>query len=275
LKRKILFSLIFIAALIGTSFLIGAFYQPFGSFETFRETGFKTPTISIKPVKESLAPTINERMIIYTGYISLETNDIDGTIAMIRSLAEHYGGYVASSNKYMYDEEVRAEIVIRVPKDKFHAAIQEIESYGKVLNENVNSEDITQQYIDLKARLSNLQHQEKRLLEILELAKNVDEILAIEKELERVRGEIESLQGQINYLERNVEMSIISIKLTKPKPSFKPPSMNWGEVLETALTGLFTVLKGLIILAISIIPIAIIGIVAYKIYKGRRKSKTM
>jgi archaellum component FlaC len=175
----------------------------------------------------------------------------------------------------MYDEEVRAEIVIRVPKDKFHAAIQEIESYGKVLNENVNSEDITQQYIDLKARLSNLQHQEKRLLEILELAKNVDEILAIEKELERVRGEIESLQGQINYLERNVEMSIISIKLTKPKPSFKPPSMNWGEVLETALTGLFTVLKGLIILAISIIPIAIIGIVAYKIYKGRRKSKTM
>jgi len=275
LKRKILFSLIFIAALIGASFLIGAFYQPFGSFETFRETGFKTPTISIKPVKESLAPTINERMIIYTGYISLETNDIDGTIAMIRSLAEHYGGYVASSNKYMYDEEVRAEIVIRVPKDKFHAAIQEIESYGKVLNENVNSEDITQQYIDLKARLSNLQHQEKRLLEILELAKNVDEILAIEKELERVRGEIESLQGQINYLERNVEMSIISIKLTKPKPSFKPPSMNWGEVLETALTGLFTVLKGLIILAISIIPIAIIGIVAYKIYKGRRKSKTM
>jgi len=266
-----LFSLIFIAALIGASFFIGAFYQPFGSFETFRETGFKTPTISIKPVKESLAPTINERMIIYTGYISLETNDIDGTIAMIRSLAEHYGGYVASSNKYMYDEEVRAEIVIRVPKDKFHAAIQEIESYGKVLNENVNSEDITQQYIDLKARLSNLQHQEKRLLEILELAKNVDEILAIEKELERVRGEIESLQGQINYLERNVEMSIISINLTKPKPSFKPPSMNLGEVLETALTGLFTVLKGLIILAISIIPIAIIGVIVYHIYKERRQ----
>jgi len=268
-----LFSLIFIAALIGASFLIGAFYQPFGSFETFRETGFKTPTISIKPVKESLAPTINERMIIYTGYISLETNDIDGTIAMIRSLADRYGGYVASSNKYMYDEEVRAEIVIRVPKDKFHAAIQEIESYGKVLNENVNSEDITQQYIDLKARLSNLQHQEKRLLEILELAKNVDEILAIEKELERVRGEIESLQGQINYLERNVEMSIISINLTKPKPSFKPPSMNWGEVLETALTGLFTVLKGLIILAISTIPITIIGIIGYHIYKERRKKE--
>jgi len=266
-----LFSLIFIAALIGASFLIGAFYQPFGSFETFRETGLKTPTISIKPVKESLAPTINERMIIYTGYISLETNDIDGTIAMVRNLADRYGGYVASSNKYMYDEEVRAEIVIRVPKDKFHAAIQEIESYGKVLNENVNSEDITQQYIDLKARLSNLQHQEKRLLEILELAKNVDEVLAIEKELERVRGEIESLQGQINYLERNVEMSIISINLTKPKPSFKPPSMNWGEVLEAALTGLFTVLKGLIILAISIIPIAIIGIIGYHIYKEKRK----
>ncbi|MEM2680859.1 MAG: DUF4349 domain-containing protein, partial [Candidatus Bathyarchaeia archaeon] len=167
----------------------------------------------------------------------------------------------------------RAEIVIRVPKDKFHAAIQEIEGYGKVLNEGVNSEDITQEYIDLKARLSNLQRQEKRLIEILELAKNVEDILAIEKELERIRGEIEALQGRINYLERSVEMSIISISLTKPKPSFKPPTMNWSEVLETALTGLFTVLRGLIILAISIIPIAAIGIPIYYIYKRKASKK--
>jgi len=264
-------TLILLVAVISASFLLGALYQPFTKY------GFESSESLVKPAltearKESAA-SISDRMIIYSGYVTLETNDIDEVIMKIRNLAERYGGYVASSNRYIYDEEVRAEIVIRVPKDKFHTAIQEIEGYGKVLNEGVNSEDITQQYIDLKARLSNLQRQEKRLLEILEAAKNVEEILAIEKELERVRGEIEALQGQINYLERSVEMSVISISLTKPTPSFKPPTMNWGKVLEAALTGLFTVLKGLIILAISIIPIAAIGIPIYYIYKRKSLKK--
>ncbi len=261
----------------GFGFFIGAFYQPHIKYlvthETLREATLTSAPATFKAAKEGLTIETIERMIIYRGYVWLETNDIDETIAMIRSLTERYGGYVASSNKYLYDNEVRAEISIRIPKDKFHIAIQEIETYGKVLNEDITSEDITEQYIDLKARLSNLQHQEKRLLEILELAKNVDEVLAIEKELERVRGEIESLQGQINYLERSVEMSIISISLTKPKPSFKPPSMKWGEVLEAALTGLFTVVKGLIILAISIIPIAAIAIPIYHIYKKKSSKK--
>jgi hypothetical protein len=264
-----------VIALIGVSFLFGTLYQPFkyGYPETPSFTEPFIKTASTEAERTLAAASISDRMIIYNGYVYLEATNIDEAVMKIRSLAERYGGYVASSNRYTYDEEVRAEIVIRVPKDKFHAAIQEIESYGKVLNEGVTSEDITQQYIDLKARLSNLQHQEKRLLEILEIAKNVDEVLAIEKELERVRGEIERLQGQINYLERSVEMSIISISLTKPKPSFKPPSMKWGEVLEAALTGLFTVLKGLIILAISIIPIAAIGVPIYYIYKKKSSKK--
>ncbi|MEM2843476.1 MAG: DUF4349 domain-containing protein [Candidatus Bathyarchaeia archaeon] len=270
MRKKILLGVILAIAVIGVSFFLGALYQPFIKY------GFEPSETLVKPglieTKEAAAP-ISDRMIIYNGYVSLETNNIDEVLMRVRSLAERYGGYVASSNRYIYDEEERAEIVIRVPKDKFHAAIQEIEGYGKVLNEGVNSEDITQEYIDLKARLSNLQRQEKRLIEILELAKNVEDILAIEKELERVRGEIEALQGRINYLERSVEMSVISVSLTKPKPSFKPPTMNWSEVLETALTGLFTVLRGLIILAISIIPIAAIGIPIYYIYKRKASKK--
>jgi hypothetical protein len=212
-------------------------------------------------------------MVIYNAYVSLETNDIQGGLGKSRLLAESYGGYVASSSRSTYGTQSRAEIAIRVPKDKFHTAVQEIETYGKVLDEGTTSEDITQQYIDLKARLNNLQKQEERLHEILGMAETVDEILKVESELARVRGEIDSLQGQINYLEGNVEMSLISVALTEPAPPFTPPGMDWSETLEIAIVGFFTVLRGMIILVGSLIPLAAVGLPAYYVYKRRKRKK--
>jgi hypothetical protein len=214
-----------------------------------------------------------ERMVIYNGQISLETSRIDDTLTRIRALAEGYGGYVAGSSRSNYGTQATAEITIRVPKDKFRTAIQEIESYGKLLGENTSSEDVTQQYIDLKARLDNLQKEEQRLSEILKMATTVDDILKVEDELSTVQGEIESLQGQINYLEGNVEMSLISVSLTEPAPPFTPPGMNWDETFQTAIMGLFIVLRGLIIIAVSLIPIAIIGVPAYYLYRRRKRGE--
>jgi predicted nuclease with TOPRIM domain len=92
-------------------------------------------------------------------------------------------------------------------------AVSEIGTYGKVLDERTTSEDVTERYIDLKARLNNLQMEEQSLVELLAKTKTVDEILRVEQELARVRGEVESLQGQINYLDRNVAMSLITVSL--------------------------------------------------------------
>jgi hypothetical protein len=227
-----------------------------------------TPTPTPTPTPGAVIPT--ERTVIYNDYVSLETSNIEGVLAKIRGLAEGYGGYVTGSSRSTYGTQAMAEITIRVPKDKFHEAVQEIETYGKILDERTTSEDVTEQYIDLKARLENLQLQEKRLHEILDMAKTVDEILNVEKELERVRGEIESLQGQINYLERSVAMSVITVRLIEPLPPFTPPGMDWGETFETALRGFFTVVRGLIILGVSLLPLAVIGVPAYYVYRRRK-----
>ncbi len=214
-----------------------------------------------------------ERMIIYNAYISLETKDIDGGLAKIRILTEDYGGYVAGTHRSTYGQQERADISIRIPQDNFRTAVNEIESYGRLLDERTTSEDITERYIDLKARLSNLEKQEKRLLELLDIAKTVEEIIEVEKELSRVRGEIERLQGQINYLERHVEMSLISVSLIEPLPPFTPPGMDWGETFELALMGLFGVVRGLIILIVSLLPFIIVGAIIYYVYKIREKKK--
>ena len=274
-RKKVLIISSGIVVLVVASFFVGTFYAPYdvisGAPLPTVMTGTQSPPVYAEVRKDLSTP--QERAVIYNAQLSLEANDIQGTLQKIRALAEGYGGYVASSSRSTYGSQARADIAIRVPKDKFQAAIQQIESYGKVIDEGTTSEDITQQYIDLKARLNNMQRQEERLNEILDMAKTVDEILRVETELERVRGEIESLQGQINYLEGNVEMSLISVTLTEPAPPFTPPGMDWGETLEIAISGLFTIIRGMIILVVSLIPVVIVSIPIYYLYKRRKQQR--
>lgn len=274
-KGKILVISSVVVILLAASFFVGTLFSPYGLVGAGLPPAAmtKTEVMLASSQRADVAPAVQERVVVYNGYVSLETGDIQGVLGKFRQLAESYGGYVASSSRSTYGMQSRAEIAIRVPKDKFRAAIQEIEAYGKVLDERTTSEDITQQYIDLKARLSNLQKQEERLHEILGMAKTVDEILRVESELARVRGEIDSLQGQINYLEGNAEMSLISVALIEPAPPFTPPGMDWGETFETAILGFFTVVRGMIILVVSLVPLVAIGVPAYYAYKRTRLKK--
>ena len=265
-----------IITLLIASLIIGAFYLPYGRIAT---PYYEAATPALAPGKEILVQRTGgdsvdqEKMVIYNAYISLETEDIGDTLAKIRILAENYGGYVASSSRSARGQQDRAEMTIRIPKDSFQLIVLEIGSYGELLDERTTSEDITEQYIDLKARLNNLQKQETRLYEIMEMAITVEDILEVEKELTRIRSEIERLQGQLNYLERNVEMSLISVSLIEPLPPFTPPGMDWSQTVETALIGLFAVVRGLIILTVSLLPLIVIGATVYYVFKRLEQKK--
>jgi len=273
-KRKLAIAGVLVLFVIVAAFYVGTLYPQPGGLEAY-EARVKgalptTPQGLVSSATEKQPESTQERMVVYNAYISLETKEIQDALAKVRALAEGYGGYVAGSSQ----KEGKAQITIRVPKDRFQVAVRQIESYGKVLDERTTSDDVTERYIDLKARLENLQKQEQRLRDILGMARTVEDVLKVEKELERVRGQIESLQGQINYLERNVAMSVIVVNLTEPLPPFTPPDMNWSEVFQAALKGLFWVLRGLIVLAVSLLPLALIGVPAYFVYKRKRGRRT-
>ena len=269
-KRKLAIAGVLVLFVIVAAFYVGTLYPQPGGLEAY-EARVKgalptTPQGLVSSATEKQPESTQERMVVYNAYISLETKEIQDALAKVRALAEGYGGYVAGSSQ----KEGKAQITIRVPKDRFQVAVRQIESYGKVLDERTTSDDVTERYIDLKARLENLQKQEQRLRDILGMARTVEDVLKVEKELERVRGQIESLQGQINYLERNVAMSVIVVNLTEPLPPFTPPDMNWSEVFQAALKGLFWVLRGLIVLVVSLLPLALISVPAYFVYKRKR-----
>jgi hypothetical protein len=259
-----------VTVLLVASFFVGTLYSPIGGVvsRSVPSVGsISNLTVGLKQTEPQTTLPNQERMVIYNAYISLETSDTQAVLNKIATLAENSAGYVAGSSRTTSG----AEITIRVPKDTFRSSIQQVETYGKVLNERSSSEDVTQQYIDLRARLENLQRQEQRLRDILNMTKTVDEVLQVERELERVRGEVESLQGQVNYLERNEEMSLISVSLTAPPPPFTVPGMDWKETFETALTGLFVVVRGLIILIVSLLPIAVIGTAVFYVYRREKR----
>lgn len=272
--RKKLCVLFVLVAVVAVSFFGGALLSSFNALPlTFqRFQGFAQPE-SANPSEQMALKATNtqERMVVYDGRISLETSNIQAVVSKISAVADEFGGYVAGTSFSLYGAQTVADITVRVPKDRFHAAVQEIRGLGKVLDERTKSDDVTQQYVDMKARLENLQRQEKRLNEILGIAKTVSEVLNVEKELERVRGEIESLQGQINYTERNVEMSTITSHLTEPNAPFKPSNLNLNETLGTALTGLFLMIRALVIITITILPLMLIAIPAYYLHIQRKR----
>lgn len=220
----------------------------------------------------STVVTQDEKMTIFNGHLSLEVNDIESSMAEVVGLAQELGGYVASSQISTYGSRATGYITIRVPRSKFQEAVSKISLLGKVIDQRTSSDDVTERYIDLRARLGNLQRQERRLQELLAKAATVTEVLAVERELERVRGQVESLQGQIDYLERSVEMSLISVRLTEAPPWFTPPGMDWGETLETAIRILFLMIRGLVILIVAIIPFALLATLAFVAYRKTRRT---
>lgn len=128
----------------------------------------------------------------------------------------------------------QATVTIRVPQDQFFLGMERIEALGKVRSRNVGSEDVSAQFIDLEARLKSTLREEGSLLSLLERANTVTEVLTIERELSRVRSDIERFQGQLNFLERRVDLATINVSLIMPpSESLRPPSASLSvEVAE-------------------------------------------
>ncbi len=230
---------------------------------------------------ESLAPgalpsTAEERMIVRTGNISLIVKDVAGTRDEITQLAARFGGYVVSSHISGEEQDLRGSISIRVPDDKFEQALSELRDLAvRVTSESTDSEDVTEEYVDLQSRLKNAEATEQQYLALLEKAKDVEDILRIYESLSQVRREIEQIKGRMQYLERTSSMSLITVHL-KPEASAKPLARaGWNalEVLKSATRGLITagqVLGTIVIWLIIFIPIWGTGLGIF-FWRRRRK----
>lgn len=179
-----------------------------------------------------------QRQVIRQASLSVEVEDVAAAVAQARGIVESLGGFVEQMSRSGDVERQRATMTLRVPQGQFFSALDRIEGLGEVQSEQVGSEDVTEEFIDLEARLKSAQREEESLLSLLERTESVTEILTVERELTRVRSEIERLQGRLNFLERRVDLATIVVSLSPPaQVTSEPPSASLmvevGDVSES------------------------------------------
>jgi len=237
-----------------------------------------TPASAGEPYDTSTASgdSTIDRKIVRTGYISIQVNDINKSLADIAAIATQFNGYVVSSSQRVDDEKsASGQISIRVPADKYDEALQKLRTLAvKVVYENSNSQDVTEQYMDLKAQLSNYEATEAQYLELLKKAENVKDVLEVQKELSNVRGNIERVKGRILYLERTSDTSLIQVSLSKVKP-IGESTWDVGGIFKGAVDGLIAFCKVLLALLVWLLvfsPVWIIILVIIWLVR-RKKAK--
>lgn len=143
--------------------------------------------------------------------MQVEDGTIPATIDKIIDAAEAMGGYLTNRTD--------TSVQIRVPSQRFREALGKIEGLGEVLGRSVKADDVSEQYTDLENRLINLKATQRRLQEFLARAGTVPDMLSIGRELERVAGEIEQIEGKLRYFRARAAFSLISVAIqAKPKP---------------------------------------------------------
>jgi DNA repair ATPase RecN len=183
--------------------------------------------------------------------------DTQAAVARLRSLALTFGGYVAEANLWQVKEDLmRGMVTLRVDASRFDEAIERIKEMAlEVQRENVSSQDVTEEYVDLEARLRNLEATEQELLallaEVRQRTRNADEVLQVYRELTRIREEIERIKGRMQYLDNRVQLATISVELIpqEEKPIVQP---GWhpGQTLRDALSALARASQALVSAAI-------------------------
>ena len=161
-----------------------------------------------------------DRKIISTGNITVEVDDVESSVMAVEAIVDGMGGYVEVLSRSGGDDFSRASLTIRVPQGHFASAYDRIRDLGEVLNEHQGSEDVSEQFIDLEARLNSALREEQSYLSLLGRTSNVSEVLAIERELARVRADIERYQGQLDFLSRRVDLSTIYVELVPEEGPF-------------------------------------------------------
>jgi len=159
-------------------------------------------------------------MIVRTGDMYLVVEDVAVSLEQIAQLAETYSGYVVSSNSWQDGERMMGNISIRVDAAYFNTAIQSLRAMAvEVERESTSGQDVTEEYVDLNARLNNLELTKAQLLDYMEQAETVTEILAVQRELTEIGEQIEQIKGRMQYLEQSSSTSLIQIQLEHSKLS--------------------------------------------------------
>lgn len=229
----------------------------------------RQPAPTPAPIPMPPAAEGEERMLVRTAQLSITVTDTAKAVQEAKAVVEGLGGYVTSSQLYKQGERLYATMVLRVPAERFDDALAQIKALAvEVERESTQGKDVTEEYVDLQARLRNLELTEKELQQLLrevrERTQKAEDVLAVYRELTEIRGQIEQLKGRMQYLERQVDFSSIDLSiaphvLSTPvvEPGWKP-LVTLREASRSLVKALQWLVDAAIWLVVFLLPILIL-----------------
>ncbi len=172
-------------------------------------------------------------LVIYSAQLVLAVYQVEQSLAEVEKVARDHGGFLAKKQD--------REIVVRVPRAKFQAVVQGIDKVGDVLHRDISAVDVTEEHVDLEIRIKNARAMQARLKDLLARA-NVKEALEIEKEMNRVTGELELLEGKLKVLRDRIAYSTIAVTFQDraPSPTTQRPRLPFTWLAELGLPSLLS-----------------------------------
>ncbi|HKJ60260.1 MAG TPA: DUF4349 domain-containing protein [Halobacteriales archaeon] len=175
---------------------------------------------------------LQQRQVIFTGQVVLEVDDFEAARRNLSEAARARGGFVSDARAQLHrvdEERYRTGVVVlRVPRENFSALMERVEAGGTVVSSETSSQDVTDQLVDIEARLSSLRAERERLRALFDRANETEDVLAVERRLSEVQTEIERLSARQQSLERRVAYSTITVELREAQP--EPTVERWHDV---------------------------------------------
>jgi hypothetical protein len=202
-------------------------------------------------------------MIIRTGTASIEVDSLEPGVSALRELTAQVGGFVANTSLQSGRDQLRqATLELKIPAQRFDDLTGGLQPLGKVEFVNVTAEDVGEEFVDITARVANGRRLEDRLVDLLATRTGrLQDVLAVERELARVREEIERHEGRLRYLRSRAAMSTLAVTLHEARPIVgdRPGYSVIAEAFRQAWRNFVQLVAGLIAALGLVVPVAALG----------------
>jgi hypothetical protein len=249
-------------------------------------SGAETREAESNRAAQGIAPpadAIPLRRVIRTGAVAIEVEKFEETARRVLSIAEAAGGFVADSSYVEEEGRPRGSFVLRVPASRFSEVVRQVETLGTVQRRQIGGQDVTEEFIDIEARVRNLERQEARLLTFMDRATKIPDLMAVEQEVGRVRGEIERLTGRLRLLANRVEFATIQAEVTQKRRKssgfwdFEQTLTRIQTAFLNTVRQLLGVVEGLAAFAAALVPVVLLGAIGWSLLRRamRRADRTV
>lgn len=222
---------------------------------------------------QPLVPEAQGTKVVNTAELEIEIEDdsFQTQFARAGDIAKQFGGFVAHSSTSQTDGQISSgTIVIRVPADKFQDALRELKGLGEVNAESQSGTDVTQEFIDLEARLRHLRAQETFYLSLINEAESISDMIQIQERLSGVQSQIEQIQGRLQYLEDQTSFSTITSRIFEPEAAISQPK-GFAKAFAESWAAFKNVAANMIVGAGWLMPFVILGGLVVGLWKVLRR----